>query len=150
MACPRLSALFEPLRTPTPVLELEVVKRMLLEQLDAAITQRTFPQEGLTIGQLVSQLEAQEHRLRRLITTKMGFRNFNDFLNHYRVRVACQQLANLILARTPILTIVMKPGYGSIGPFNRTFKRSTGLMPIEYSSAEVDRARLTSRYTGQR
>ena len=105
---------------------------MLLEQLDAAITKQAFQQEGLTIGQLARQLGAQEHRLRRLINAKMGFRNFNDFLNHHRVQVACQQFADPTLARTPILTIAMKLGYGSIGPFNRAFKQSTGLTPTEF------------------
>ena len=128
----KINLLFEPTRTPTPVLELEVAERMLLEQLDAAITKQAFLQEGLTIGQLASQLGAQEHRLRQLINAKMGFRNFNDFLNHHRVRVACQQLADPTLAHTPVLTIAMKLGYGSIGPFNRAFKQSTGLTPTEF------------------
>ena len=128
----KINLLFEPLRTPTPALTLEIAEQMLLEKLDAAIANQTFQQEGLTIGQFATQLGAQEHRLRRLINTKMGFRNFNDFLNHHRVRVACQQLADLALARTPILTIAMKLGYGSIGPFNRAFKQSTGLTPTEF------------------
>ena len=128
----KINLLFEPPRTATPAPELEVVERMLLEQLDTAIAKQCFQQEGLTIGQLASQLGAQEHRLRRLINTKLGFRNFNDFLNYHRVQVACQQLADPSLARTPVLTIAMKLGYGLIGPFNRAFKQSTGFTPTEF------------------
>ena len=128
----KINLLFEPLRTATPALELEVGERTLLAQLDAAVTKQAFLQDGLTIGQLANQLGTQEHRLRQLINAKMGFRNFNDFLNHHRVHVACQQLADASLARTPILTIAMKLGYGSIGPFNRAFKQSTGLTPTEF------------------
>ena len=134
----KINLLFEPLHTPAPVLDLEVVERMLLDQLDAAIAKQAFQQEGLTIGQLASQLGAQEHRLRRLINAKMGFRNFNDFLNHHRIRVACQQLADPTLARTPILTIAMKLGYGSIGPFNRAFKQTNGLTPTEFRGQKLD------------
>ncbi len=128
----KISLLFEPMHTPTPALELDVPERAMLEQLDAAIAKQTFLQDGLTIGGLASQVGAQEHRLRRLINAKMGFRNFNDFLNHHRIQVACQQLADPNLARTPILTIAMKLGYGSIGPFNRAFKQSIGLTPTEF------------------
>jgi AraC-like DNA-binding protein len=128
----KINLLFEPVQIALPAMELDVAERMLLEKLDAAIANRSFLQDGLTIGQLASQLGAQEHRLRRLINAKMGFRNFNDFLNHHRIRVACQQLGDPALARIPVLTIAMKLGYGSIGPFNRAFKQSTGLTPTEF------------------
>jgi AraC-like DNA-binding protein/uncharacterized membrane protein YhdT len=140
----KINLLFEPLQPTAPALELDVAERMLLEQLDAAITKQAFLQDGLTIGQLASQLGAQEHRLRRLINAKMGFRNFNDFLNHHRIGVARQQLGDSNLARTPILTIAMKLGYGSIGPFNRAFKLSTGLTPTEFRRQKFDQPGNTS------
>ena len=123
----KINLLFEPLHTPAPVLDLEVVERMPLDQLDAAIAKQAFQQEGLTIGHLASQLGTQEHRLRRLINAKMGFRNFNDFLNHHRIRVACQQLAD----PTPRIQTNQRAHANRISP------------------SEVGGARLTSRTTGQ-
>ena len=38
-----------------------------------------------TIAQLAEQLGTQEYRLRRLINGSMGHRNFNAFLNAYRI-----------------------------------------------------------------
>ena len=128
----KINLLFEPAQISLTSTALDVAERMLLDKLDAAIANQAFLQDGLTIRQLASQLGAQEHRLRRLINAKMGFRNFNDFLNHHRIRVACQQLADPALVRIPILTIAMKLGYGSIGPFNRAFKQSAGLTPTEF------------------
>ena len=139
----KINLLFEPLRVTAPAREIDVAERMLLGQLDAAIGKLTFLQDGLTIGQLANQLGAQEHRLRRLINAKMGFRNFNDFLNHHRIEVARQQLGDPNLARTPILTIAMKLGYGSIGPFNRAFKLSTGLTPTEFRRQKLGALDLT-------
>ena len=99
-----------------------------------AIGRQTYQQEGLSIGQMARQLGAQEHRLRQLINNKLGFRNFNDFLNHYRIEDACKQFSDPAMTRIPVLTIAMSLGYGSIGPFNRAFKQATGLTPTEFRS----------------
>lgn len=129
--------LFEPTQISLAATALDVAERILLEKLDAAIANQALLQDGLTIGQLAGQLGGQEHRLRRLINAKMGFRNFNDFLNHHRIRVACQKLADPALVRIPVLTIAMKLGYGSIGPFNRAFKHSAGLTPTEFRRQQL-------------
>eukprot|EP00439_Symbiodinium_sp_Y106_P089669 s1_g2205.t1 len=87
---------------------------------------------SLTIGMLADQVKIPEHRLRRLINTELKFRNFNDFLNQYRIEEAKQRLRDAELARLPILTIAMDLGYGSIGPFNRAFKERQGMTPSAY------------------
>jgi AraC-like DNA-binding protein len=128
----KLNLLLEPIRSPAAVAELDVAERDLLRRLDEALAKQTYVQEGLTIGRLAQQLGAQEDRLRQLINAKLGFRNFNDFLNHYRVQSACQRLADPSRVRVPVLTIAMNLGYGSIGPFNRAFKQATGCTPSEF------------------
>ncbi len=87
---------------------------------------------SLTIGGLGEQLKIPEHRLRRLINQELNFRNFNDFLNQYRIEEAKERLRDPELARLPILTIAMDLGYGSIGPFNRAFKEREGMTPSAY------------------
>jgi AraC-like DNA-binding protein len=111
---------------------LDVAEQALMQRLDEAIAKKLYHQEGLTIGSLARDLQTQEHRLRALINAKMGFRNFNDFLNRHRIADACAQLADPALAGTPILTIALNLGYGSIGPFNRAFKQATLLTPTQY------------------
>ena len=81
---------------------------------------------------LAERLDYPEHQLRRLINGHMGYRNFSAFLNSYRIEDAKRQLADPGFARTPVLTIALDLGYGSLGPFNRAFKAQTGMTPTEY------------------
>ena len=113
----KINLLLEPMRLPLEPEEFDVATRHLLQVLNAAIAEQAYKQDGLTIDKLAQQLGAQEHRLRKLINTRLGFRNFNDFLNHHRIQQAQQQLADPAMARIPVLTIAMNLGYGSIGPF---------------------------------
>lgn len=86
----------------------------------------------LSIGRLAEELSVPEHRLRRLINQSLGFRNFSDFLNQHRIREACAKLRDPSSSRTPVLTIALDLGYGSVGAFNRAFKAQTGQTPTEY------------------
>lgn len=105
----------------------------LLDRLRLATEQeRVYRQEGLTIAQLAQQLGTQEHALRRTINQGLGFRNFNEFLNSYRVREAAERLRLAENRTLPVLTIALEAGYGSIGPFNRAFKELMGMTPTEY------------------
>ncbi|TGK00034.1 AraC family transcriptional regulator [Leptospira langatensis] len=93
---------------------------------------KLYRKEGLTIGQLAEDLEVQEYKLRRLINQAMGFRNFPDFLNRYRIQEACEILLAPEKDEIPIIRIAMDLGYQSLGPFNRAFKELTGVTPTEF------------------
>lgn len=129
---PRLNLLLEPARAQAVGAELATAEQALIERLDRAMAERAYRREGLTIGQLAEQLQTQEHRLRALINTRLGFRNFADFLNRHRIAEACERLADPAQSKTAILTIGLELGYGSIGPFNRAFKQETGTTPTLY------------------
>jgi AraC-like DNA-binding protein len=91
-----------------------------------------YRQEGLTLDELARHLGLGEAALRSLINQELGFRNFNDFLHHYRLQEAASRLTT---DDRPILTIAMDCGYGSIGPFNRAFKQRFGVTPTAYRAA---------------
>ncbi|PAY03543.1 AraC family transcriptional regulator [Bradyrhizobium sp. UFLA03-84] len=95
-------------------------------------TERTYRQEGLTIGVLAVKLGMPEYRLRILINDGLGHRNFNAFLNRYRVDEAKAALADAGQAEVPVLTIALDAGFQSLAPFNRAFKADTGLTPTEF------------------
>ena len=101
-----------------------------LERLMAV--ERIYRQEGLTIGALAQRLDMPEYRLRRLINQALGYRNFNSFLNHYRIGEAKAALADPEQAAVPVLTIALDTGFSSLGPFNRAFKAETAVTPSEY------------------
>jgi AraC-like DNA-binding protein len=97
--------------------------------------QKVYKKEGLTIGQLADLMNEQEYRLRRLINGQLGFRNFNDFLNQYRINEACETLSDPAQSRKTILEIAYDLGYQSIGPFNKAFKDLKGTTPTAYRKA---------------
>jgi AraC-like DNA-binding protein len=99
--------------------------------------QKVYKKEGLTIGQLAELMNEQEYRLRRLINGQLGFRNFNDFLNQYRVNEACETLSDPALGKKTILEIAYDLGYQSIGPFNKAFKDLKGTTPTAYRKSQV-------------
>ena len=86
----------------------------------------------LTIRKLGEELSIPEHHLRRLINRHLGYRNFNDYLNRYRIGEAATRLADPQQERLPILTIALEAGYASLPPFNRAFKAYHQKTPSEY------------------
>ena len=114
-----------------------------LARLTHAMTeQHTYRREGLTLAALAEALDLGEAALRSLINQELGYRNFNDFLHHYRLQEAAARLTSQDL---PILSIALECGYGSIGPFNRAFRQRFGMTPTEYrAAARMERHRSTA------
>jgi AraC-like DNA-binding protein len=99
---------------------------------------QAYRREGLTLAALAADLGIGEAALRALINQQLGYRNFNDFLHHYRLEEAA---ARLTTQELPILSIALECGYGSIGPFNRAFRQRFGMTPTEHRAA----ARMAQR-----
>lgn len=120
-----------PVAEPVPSTEPE--HRQLVARLEQLMTsERAYRQDGLTIGALAKQLGLPEYRLRRLINQALGYRNFNSFVNHYRIADVKSALADPRQAAVPVLTMALDAGFSSLGPFNRAFKAETGMTPSEY------------------
>ncbi len=93
---------------------------------------RIYREDQLTIGGLAARLGVPEYRLRRLINQRLGHRNFNAFVNRWRLGDAQQALVDPLRAQEPVLHIALDAGFQSIGPFNRAFKAHTGLTPTDF------------------
>jgi len=100
---------------------------------------RAYREEGLSIGSLAEKLGTSEHGLRRLINQRLGHRNFNAFLNGYRLDDVMSALADPAQEAVPILTIALDAGFQSLGPFNRAFKSKTGMTPSEFRREQLGR-----------
>jgi AraC-like DNA-binding protein len=94
--------------------------------------EKVYLTPGLSIGRLAKRLAIPEYRLRALINKHLGYRNFNALLHDYRLRDACEQLADPAKAHVPILTIALDVGYQSIGPFNQAFRVAMACTPSAY------------------
>ena len=110
----------------------EAADQALFETLRLAMEAGAWRREGLTIGDLAEQIGVQEHRLRRLINNRMGYRNFSDFLNGRRIEQAKARLADRAAAHVTVAAIAFDLGYGSLGPFNRAFRAATGVTPTAW------------------
>jgi AraC-like DNA-binding protein len=108
------------------------------EDFDRAMREhRLYREAGLTIASLSLKLSIPEYRLRRLINTKLGYRNFNAMLNYYRVAEASSALSDPSQRSTPILTIALTAGYQSINPFNRAFRELKGTSPSDFRRQQL-------------
>ena len=141
--------LLSALAIPTPHAEtagIDPADQALYQNLKRAMSEdKIFRTEGLTIGALAESLGAPEHQLRKLINQGMGYKNFNAYLNQYRIAAAKDKLADLEQARKQVLTIALEAGYASLGPFNRAFKDATGQTPTEFRKHALAQAAKQSQ-----
>ena len=110
-------------RQETSVLIEEI--RLQMEQ------QRSYRNPGFTIRDLSKSLKVPEYKLRQVINQQMGFRNFNHYLNRYRIEEAEQRL---LQEDVKVLTISLDLGYKSLSSFNRIFRQVHGMTPTEFRS----------------
>lgn len=109
----------------------------LLEKLHAHMNNGGYRYTGLTIRTLAEQLDAREHVLRVLINRHLGYRNFNEYLNQFRIDEASARLADPGQAHLPVLSIALDIGYRSLSPFNAAFKRRHNRTPTEYRREQL-------------
>ena len=96
-----------------------------------------YREHGMTIGRLAAAAGLPEYRLRQLINGGLGYRNFNDFLNRFRIEEASRRLGDPSEARLPVLTIALDVGFRSISSFNKCFKDTHGITPTAYRKARL-------------
>ena len=116
------------------------ISAILIAQLQELMESKHHYREmGLTIGQLAGKLELPEYRLREAINAGLGYRNFNDYLNTYRILEAKERLASADEPSTPVLNIALDVGFRSLSSFNQAFKGRCGLTPTDYRKQAANR-----------
>ena len=101
--------------------------------------ERLYRQDGLTITAVAARLGVPEYRLRRAINQGLGARNFNAYLNGFRLTEARDALRDPQQRDVPILTIALDAGFGSLAPFNRAFRDAEDCTPSEYRARHAAR-----------
>jgi AraC-like DNA-binding protein len=120
-----LDAPTAPKPAPPPV-DAALIERIV----DAMEVRHLYRQDKLTVAALARAIGSQEYLVRRAINGHLGCRNFNEFLNRWRLGDAASRLRSQ--PERPILSIALDVGYGSVGPFNRAFRARFGMTPSEY------------------
>lgn len=97
--------------------------------------EKVFLNPDLTLTELSKMLEIPTNQLSKVINAGFG-KNFNDFINTYRVEEVKNALSDPAYSHFSVLGIAFECGFNSKATFNRVFKRVTGHSPTEYISLE--------------
>jgi AraC-like DNA-binding protein len=120
-------------RMATPDVQQNSTRSTLAEQVLTMMEQdRAFASDALTIKSLADLLRTQPSQLRAVINGELGYRNFNAFINRYRIQEVAQRLTQEEYRNTPLLTLALDAGFRSLAPFNRSFKDHYKVTPSEY------------------
>lgn len=95
-------------------------------------TNQLYAQSHLTIGKLALKIGSREYLLRRFINQNMKYRNFNQFLNEYRIRKVATRLSDPHETESSVANIALDAGFASLSVFNRVFKEIYQLTPTVY------------------
>lgn len=130
---PRVAASGEPVSQPNIRTFYSRSDKTFYDQLNATLERDLlYASPGLTITSLAHAMQVREYMLRRFINQKLGYRNFNQFLNEFRVKKAIEILKDSGESGAKISGIALDVGYASLSSFNKAFKELHGVTPSVY------------------
>ncbi|AYL97952.1 FtsX-like permease family protein [Mucilaginibacter celer] len=94
---------------------------------------RYYEDPELSLSSLAQKLDVHTHELSRIINTVLK-KNFNDFINEYRVQTAARKMQDPANDHITLLGIAFESGFNSQSSFNRIFKQIAGKSPQEYKN----------------
>jgi AraC-like DNA-binding protein len=130
---PPVEVTAKPAASSAPALALAPADAAVLARLEELMrTEKLYRMENLKISTLALRLRMPEYKLRKLLNSDLGYRNFSAYISEWRLAEAKQALCDPSQAEVPISTIAIDSGFQSLAPFNRAFKAATGMTPTEY------------------
>ncbi|MFK8007256.1 MAG: helix-turn-helix domain-containing protein [Saprospiraceae bacterium] len=135
-----LSKLYN-LQPPTDALESEnldstsktdIVSQKLKTQVAEYMeSQKPYLNPEITLPDLAKEMQLSSNQLSQIINTEIE-KNFNEFINEYRVKMFKSKLKDESVQHLSLLGIAMECGFNSKATFNRVFKKITQVSPSEY------------------
>lgn len=96
-----------------------------------------YLQPELTLADVAHQLKTNTSVLSAIINGVYK-KNFNDFVNEYRVEEFKRQIQNPQNKHLTLLSVALDCGFNSKSTFNRAFKNATGTTPKEFLAQQMD------------
>lgn len=113
-----------------PLFSESEIKYFKKEIEDLMITEKPYLDSELTLAKFSALLNLNTVKVSNLLNT--GFhKNFNDFMNEYRVEEVKKRMQKAENTHLTILGIALECGFNSKSSFNRAFKKHTGVSPKE-------------------
>lgn len=94
--------------------------------------QKLYLEPELSLSDLATKLKTNTSVLSAAINQNFG-KNFNDFVNEYRVEEVKRQLKDPTNAHLSLLGVALECGFNSKSTFNRAFKKFTGQSPKDFA-----------------
>jgi AraC-like DNA-binding protein len=91
--------------------------------------EKAYLDPDLTIGKLARNIGLGEHTLRNLINQCLGYRNYSQFVNSYRIDYAKERLREPKNFDLPIISVALESGFKTLSAFNRAFKMQEAVPP---------------------
>jgi len=113
----------------TPV-EAKKYEEQLIQLMETGIYLDPF----LNLDSLAVKLSLSERAFSNLLNQHIG-KNFNDFVNEYRVNEAMKRLTGPDFRQFTIAAIALDCGFNSLATFQRCFKHITGITPSQYQTS---------------
>ncbi|HEX5632534.1 MAG TPA: helix-turn-helix domain-containing protein, partial [Gemmatimonadales bacterium] len=118
---------------PVPEGDVEELRARVARCMDE---ERPWLDPALTLSALARRLGMPPAQLSSVVNRGFG-RNFNDFVNGYRVRAVQARLAAGDGARLTLLAIALDCGFAAKSTFNRAFRKETGRAPSDFSASDA-------------
>ncbi|WP_232817862.1 helix-turn-helix domain-containing protein [Winogradskyella tangerina] len=99
--------------------------------------EKVYLNPELNLSDLAKMAKMSRGQLSEIINTAFE-KNFNDFVNGYRVEAFKQMLKEDKHKQLSLLGIAQECGFNSKATFNRVFKKLTDLSPTEYLKTQVN------------
>ncbi|HOK03320.1 MAG TPA: helix-turn-helix domain-containing protein [Spirochaetota bacterium] len=113
-------------RSRTKGLDVNKILQRLKELMEE---EKIFADEELTLKDLASELAISQHQLSQILNENLK-KNFNTFINEYRIEEAKKMLIEE--KERSILSIGIAVGFNSNTAFTTVFSKITGITPSQY------------------
>lgn len=101
------------------------LERMMVEE-------KAFLEPELSLSDLAQRLGTNASILSAVVNATFG-KNFNDFVNEYRVEAVKKMLKDPAVSHYSLLGIGLECGFNSKSTFNRVFKKIVGVAPGDFA-----------------
>ncbi len=94
-------------------------------------SQKAYLKRDLSIADLAASVNESSHRLSQTLSAHIG-KNFNDYINTYRINYAKELLANPDFDHYKVEAVAIDSGFNNKVTFYKAFTKVTGTTPSSY------------------